>query len=470
MKSKIFFIQAFFVLLGLSSCQSDDADVSQPFVAAFASESYNLAEIPTEKPITLVFSEVATTDGTVTIQVEATNAAYKTDFETVPSAENGTFTLPFTAGQKEITFVYKNNIPLPFDEDDQLKSIRFKIVKIDYGAQSNIQGFTTTQVQFGASLGAVLKPETGGPNQGNQVYIDLSTELMTLSRRDVWDLGFYSGEEFRVVINGSLYMAVKALESTDIDSVTPASVQSLLADVAVGTFDPVNANYIDAPNGMITQTAISEISADPNANKVYLVNMGYEIGNTVPPVGSVAVAGNSRGWKKIRITRNGDGYQMEYADLNSTTHNTLRISKREAYNFNFFSMKTKSIVEVEPEKAKWDLNFTVFTNEIVGSGSYGYSDFVVNNLKAGVKVYRVNSTNPLAFSAFSKANIDDSKFTDDQRIIGADWRDVFTGSAATDRFYILKDVDGNYYKIRMTAFVNEGGVRGYPQFEYKLVQ
>lgn len=470
MKLKTYFITAFFALMALSSCQTDDVDLSQPFVAAFFTPSYDLAQIPDQREITLVFSEPAAADGIVTVKATATDAVYGVDFETIPSAVNGTFEIPFTEGQTEISFTYKNRIVLPFDENDQTKAVLFQIVQIDYVHGSSIQGYTSTQISFSASVGATLLPETGGPNQGNQVFVDLSAEIMTLSRRDNWDLGFYGGEQFRVVINGSLYMAAKVLEATNIDAVTPASVQQYQSQVAVGTFDPANANYIDAPNGDITQTAISEISADANANKVYLVNMGYEVGTTIPPTGSAAVTGNPRGWKKIRILKNGDGYLLQYADLNSTTHNEVQISKNEAYNFTYFNMTTKNVVAVEPEKTKWDLQFTVFTNEIAGSGSYGYSDFVVNNLKGGVKVYRENITSSNTFNGFAKANIDDSKFTNDQRIIGSDWRDVFSGTAATDRFYILKDIDGNYYKIRMLAFVNEGGVRGYPKFEYKLVQ
>ncbi|RYF54563.1 MAG: hypothetical protein EOO39_39185, partial [Cytophagaceae bacterium] len=37
-------------------------------------------------------------------------------------------------------------------------------------------------------------------------------------------------------------------------------------------------------------------------------------------------------------------------------------------------------------------------------------------------------------------------------------------------FYVLKDLDGNYYKIRMLGFLNPSGMRGYPKFEYKLLQ
>ena len=466
---KIYILNLLFVFLAFASCESDEVDNKQPFVAAFENLSHELSAIPVDKEIKMVFSEPAASSGTVIVKVTPTNAVYGDDFETLPSAESGTFEIPFEAGQKGISFLYINRIEAPFGEEDQQKSVLFQVVQINYVSQTSVQGYSSSLVGFGSSLGATLLPEIGGPNQGDQVYIDLSTEIVTKARRDSWDLGFYSGTNSRVVLNGSVYMAARQLESTNIDAVTQASVQQYFASVSVGTFDPVNAAYIDAPNGDITKTAIAEISDTENDNKVYLVNLGYQIGNTTPAPGSVAIAGNPRGWKKIRILKNGDNYVLQYADLTSATHQEVTIPINEAYNFSFFSFNTQNLVNVEPEKSKWDLNFSVFTNIIEGSGSYGYSDFVINNLKAGVKAYRVENAPGLDFPTFSKANIDDSKFTDDQRIIGADWRDVF-GSVFTNRFYILKDIDGNYYKIRMLAFVDQGGVRGHPKFEYKLVQ
>lgn len=468
MKAKIYFLTLFTALVFLG-CESDDTDLSQPFVVGFANLKHDLATMPEQKEITMLLSETAQSNGSVVIKVTPVNTQYEVDYETLPSSASGTFEVPFMAGQNSVTFTYFNNIDKPYIEADKFKSVQFSIVQINYDSQVSIQGNTATIVSFGVSLGATLEPAIGGPNQGNQIFVDLSTELVSSSRRDAWDLGFYSGDLSRVIINGSLYMAAKQLEATNIDAVTAASVQQYQAQVAVGTFEASNINYIDAPNGDLSKTAISEISANDNDNKVYLVNLGYTVGTDVPPVGSVAVAGNPRGWKKIRILKSGDNYVLQYADLNSTTHNEVTIPRTPDYNFTFFSFNTQNVVSIEPEKAKWDLNFTVFTNEIVGSGSYGYSDFVLNNLKAGVKVYRVD-TSVKRFDDFALTDVNDANFTDDQRIIGAEWRDVFTGTAYTDRYYVLKDIDGNYYKIRMLAFVNQSGVRGYPKFQYKLVQ
>ena len=472
MKTKSYLLSVFFILLTVIGCQTDDTVGTQPFVAAFGNPSYDYSKIENEQLIKIVFSDKTQQAGSVVIKVSAANAEYGVDFTTFPSAESGSLTLSFEAGITEKTFTLKNLV-FPFVTGDDDKSILFEVTAINYPLASNIQGYTKSLVSFQRSLGTVTQPEVGGPNQGDQVYVDLSTETVTKVRRDSWDLGFYGGEDFRVVLNGSVYMAAKELETTDIDAVTQSSVQQYQTQVAVGTFDPTNINYIDAPNGDITQTAISQISATAGDNKVYLVNLGYTVGTTIPAAGSVAIAGDARGWKKIRILRSGTDYVLQYADLTSATHQEITISKNEAYNFTFFSFNTQSVVNVEPEKNKWDLNFTVFTNEIVGSGSYGYSDFVLNNLKAGVKVYRVTNsggTQGINFNTYMLKDVQESSFVNDQRVIGAEWRDVFSGSAFTDRFYVIKDVDNNYYKIRMLAFLDESGVRGYPKFEYKLLQ
>lgn len=467
MKQKLQLLAAaFFLGLLFTGCADEDSVPTQPFVAAFEKTSYKYSDIPHSQEMFVVFSEPARGNGFVTIGITAENATYGLDFEIEPGAASGTFTLPITAGQERVGFMFRNLI-YPFDADDKL--IRFEILSIDYPQESNIQGYTTSVVSFEDSLGGVKEPNLGGPNQGNQIYFDLSSETATEVWRDSWDLGFYCGEEFRVGINASIYMAAKRLDQTNIDAVTQASVSGLLNQVGIGTFDPANTEYIDDPVGFISGTAMDEVSEIEADNHVYLVNLGYTVGTSTPVPGSVAIAENPRGWKKVRVSRQGDQYIMQYADLNSTSHQQVVIEKDAAYNFRFFSFNTNSLVSVEPQKDQWDLNFTVFTNVIEGAGSYGYSDFVLTNLKGGARAYQVSTTD-FSYADFALANVNESSFVEDQRVIGADWRDVFTGNVRTDRFYVIRDPNGVYYKIRMLAFLNVDGIRGYPKFEYALLQ
>ncbi len=326
--------------------------------------------------------------------------------------------------------------------------------------------------------GASVSPSVGGPNQQNQVYIDLSSNTSSTVQRDSWDLGFYSGSSFRVVINGSIYMAIAKLSETDIDAVSSTSteVQGLQPQVAVGTFDAANTTFVDAPDGTITSTAIAEISDTDANNSVYLVNLGFRVGTETPSTGSVSVSGDPRGWKKIKILKKGSDYKLLYADLDATTHKEVTISKSSDYNFTFFSFNSEDKVSVEPKKEDWDLNFTVFTNEIAGSGSYGFSDFVVNNTKADAKAYMIDTEieNTLTYANFTLADVIEGNFTNDQRSIGSSWRNGggpgSLPSLKTNVFYVINDTDGNLYKLQFIALTNEAGDRGYPKFVYSLLE
>ena len=327
------------------------------------------------------------------------------------------------------------------------------------------------------TVGETLEAGVGGANEPNQVYVDLSAAKSAAVNRASWDFGFYSGSEFRVILNGSLKMAVKKLETTDI-----TLVQEINTDVTVGQGNVATSNgYVDNPTGVLEGsgagigTAIAEISATDSENKVYLVNLGLAVGTETPTVGSVIVDGAARGWKKVRILRNGNGYKIQYADLASTTFTEKTIAKDSEFNFSFFSLTTGKTVSVEPEKNKWDLNFTTFTNYL-GTVLYGYSDFIVSNRLGGTKVYQVLVSGDVTYEAFTKANVVETNFDSsalDQRIIGANWRNggsqYSLPSIKTDRFYVVKDAAGNYYKLKFLAMTNVAGERGHVTFEYKIL-
>ncbi|SHG90355.1 HmuY family protein [Flavobacterium defluvii] len=330
------------------------------------------------------------------------------------------------------------------------------------------------------TVGATLQPAVGGANQPNQVYLDLSTKEAKAVNRAAWDFGFSSGSEFRVVINGSLKMAVKKLETSDI-----TLPQESDSNVAVGAGTTAASNgYVDNPTGVLTGagagigTAIAEISAIDAENKVYLVNLGFAVSTTKPATGSVSVDGDARGWKKVRILRSGNGYKIQYADLASATYTEKVVSKDTDFNFTFFSLSTGNTVSVEPQKAKWDLNFTVFTNYLNAGTevTYGYSDFITTNSKGGTQAYQVLVADGGSYADFTKAKVVEANFkasVTDQRIIGANWRSGggpnTLPSIRTDRFYVVKDAAGNYYKVKFLAMTNDAGERGNPALEYAIL-
>ena len=111
-----------------------------------------------------------------------------------------------------------------------------------------------------------------------------------------------------------------------------------------------------------------------------------------------------------------------------------------------------------------------------------YSDYVVHNTLNGVGVYMVlteepgegEDADPVATGApsyedFTLDDINENKLVfNDRALIASGWRSTSNG-AKSDRYYIIKDTDGNFYKLKFTALLNEQGERGYPQIVYDLL-
>ena len=96
------------------------------------------------------------------------------------------------------------------------------------------------------TVGATLQPSVGGPNQPSQVYLDLSAAEFKAVNRESWDFGFSSGDDFRVVLNGSVKMAVKKLTTSDI-----TVSQTIDTNVSVGNGETTASNgYVDNPTGV----------------------------------------------------------------------------------------------------------------------------------------------------------------------------------------------------------------------------
>lgn len=476
MKNKIYFlILVIFPLWGLGGCSKDDEPgSSSKFVAAFENQSISFSTEDTQKEIQVVFSQAAPENGSVRIAFQAEHMLYGEDFKTTPPANNGIIEISVEPNTKNTSFVFHKLTPNPTEGEPE-KSVEFSIVEVNL-PNGITQGNSDLLVTYSesASLGGSFAPNVGGPNEPNQVYVDLSAQSEIVVSRDTWDLGFYAGDEFHVKLNSSLYMMAAELQTTDIDAVTTETVEDLQPKMA---FLVAGSNeFVDAPSGDLNETAIAEISANPAENKVYLLKMGNEIGTNTPddPSG-VAIAGDPRGWKKIRILRDGNGYVLQYADLGASTHKEISISKNESFNFTFFSFATEDIVSVEPAKENWDLNFTISIEVLDlpsgGLTAYGYSDYAKTNVLADTKAYRV-STEDFSYEDFSATDVVEENFKIDQRTVGSSWRNVIPPNRVLvdTIFYVLQDPEGNIYKLKFTALMNENGERGHPEFQYDLLQ
>lgn len=306
-----------------------------------------------------------------------------------------------------------------------------------------------------------------GTSAGNSVFVDFSTDKQTSASRASWDLGFYSGADFRVILNHTLGAAAIALTKTDLNTVTAADTTGLVTDatlaLGLGLGHFANLDPVDGTaSTYLAGTVIQAVSATDADNKVYIVNRG---------AAGLIPATENRGWEKIRVLRNGNGYTLQYAKINETTFKTLTVTKDAAFNFKYVSFVTGAAT-VEPEKAAWDIQWTLSTYKANALTPYTYSDFVLINFVGGVTAAEVLTT-ASTYADFKEANLSSITFLGTREVIGSNWRVTSPTPAGvkTDRFYVVKDATGNVYKLRFVSFTStDTGVRGKPVIEYKLVK
>jgi hypothetical protein len=295
----------------------------------------------------------------------------------------------------------------------------------------------------------------GGTGAPNTVYVDMSADKQTDVPRTSWSLGFYSGTDYRVILNSFTGMSAKALTKNDISQVSLADTVGVRMAIGqgAGTFAMIDDVY-----GDLTKTAIAAVSATDAENMVYLIKP------------ETASATDPATWYKIRVTRSSNGYTLQYAKLAETTVKTATITKSGDFSFTFFSLETGANVTVEPKKNDWDFawSYAAYTAGI----PYFFSDFVVTNYVAGVTAVKVDST-VVSYNNFTEADIAGLTFLTTRDVIGGNWR-ATTGATAGifgNFYFIVKDPNGNYYKLKFVSMgINDGGNRGYPVVEYKLVK
>jgi hypothetical protein len=441
-----------------SSCRKGDEIGAPDVYATFESNAQGIAANESSISFKVKLTAAAKTDIPVILNVSEFGFSAPTDYTTVPAVIAGKIQLIIPSGNNEATITVNKNPGVLFDGDERLT--------FDLYSTGNPVIIGTTRsitVSFAEllSTSSVATINGGGVNFPNKVFVDLSANRMTAVVRTNWDLGFYGGaDDWRVILNSSTTMMAKQLNKNDLNTVTAADTIGFSSEVAFNQTNPspLSLPYIDYPDGNLARTAIATIAANAADNKVYIINRGNGVGNPAP----------ARGWKKIRVIRNASGgYTLQHADIAATSFTSVEIVKDDAYHFKYASFESGAIT-IEPQKNKWDFAWTYFAN-VFNFGSevpYMFQDFILIN--RGVSVAKVMVATK-AYADFSIADISSQTWLTAQNAIGADWRSgggPTSGPAVrTDRYYIIKDADGNYYKLMFTALTDNNGTRGYPAYK-----
>lgn len=446
----------------ITACRKKDAPLPDN-LAQYESSAQGIAPASASITVKVKLSRATDRDIPVTISLTPNGVAYTTQYTTAPAAVSNIITLTILSGASEGSFTLTKTAGAVFRGDE---TIAFKIEST--GAPVIIGTTNVFTLSFAEiiSTGSTVTGDGGGATFGNKVFFDLSANSQTPVQRTKWDLGFYTGnDDWRVILNSSCGMMAKQISKNDLTAVTAADTLGFGADVIFNQTAPATTAlpYIDYPDGDLTKTSIAAVSATATDNKVYIINRGNGIGSPAP----------GRGWKKVRIIRNAaGGYTVQYADIAATTFTSVDIAKDDAYFFKYVSFETGAVA-VDPQKKKWDLAWTYFSNTTnFGGGEvpYLFQDIVIQNRNVGIaKVMTATK----AYADFGEADLTGITYLTSQVAIGADWRSGGGPSTApavrSDRYYIIKDGDNNVYKLRFTA-MTQNGERGFPAVEYALVK
>ncbi|MGC4234810.1 MAG: HmuY family protein [Niabella sp.] len=312
-----------------------------------------------------------------------------------------------------------------------------------------------------------------GEELKNQIYMDLSEGSMHVIPVNSWDIAFQSEGGFAVKVNSAKKSLVWNTGQTNFNAVTEPS-----STPGVFKFDDAGNELGGTAVGAWGSNGVSE-------KKVYVINLGQD-----PPESTTSL-----GYKKLVIEGFANNtYTIKYANLDGTAEKTVQIPVNKNRNYTYYSFKTDAVVNIEPDKGKWDILISAYTRRGGSTGiTLGVGALV--NTYGGVRVALDNpgsdltptddpeapiNTFPSSNSRYDKITVADYNAlvpSDKMLSIGSDWYQILQPhrngiyKIYDWKTYIVKDVDGRYFKMKFLAY--KGGpniTKGYPTFEYKEIK
>lgn len=169
-------------------------------------------------------------------------------------------------------------------------------------------------------------------------------------------------------------------------------------------------------------------------------------------------------------------YTMKYRKSSESKVHHVEIQKSDSVNFTYFSFYNHTQKNLEPANDSYDIIFMPYYDLV-----YGIVDFPLPYRVRGVILNnsRVEAlmVTTVPYESITYQDIVPADFVCEQNLIGWDWKDVkidFAGGTATynvltNRVYLVKTFEGNYYKMRFLSYTLNG-IYGYPRFEYELLE
>lgn len=289
-------------------------------------------------------------------------------------------------------------------------------------------------------------------------YFDLSADtFVSVHPKILWDLSFENSPNgWHVILNSSKRMYAANTGTKDFAAYTN------LSGSEVWRWDN-SGGYLDS-TALVNWVKISATDTLSH-DSVYVLNLGVD------------EEGIQQGYKKIQFLGIKNGvYSFRFGDVADNSGTVYHLAKDGNSAYRMFSLAASGAeLNIEPPKKSWDLLFAQYTTILYTNEGDPVPYFVQGvsiNRTGGVEVAIDTS---LKFNAVKIENVSALDFTDRKDIIGHEWKTVKVNietmqavyTVDTTKVFIVKDVDGWYYKFRFLSYVNQLNEKGFTTFEFQ---
>lgn len=269
-----------------------------------------------------------------------------------------------------------------------------------------------------------------------------------------WDLAFQSAKAGDIVlVNYTVSAKAIATGKTNFSEVDKTTVNQLFNSEEWKFNDPAYSNVRDS-------TALK----DWENEEVYLINRGSA---SLP----------EQAYYKIQfISKTPESYTFRYAHVESTEAIEKTVNRNPNLANVYFSFKDNDLVEYEPDMGDWDFYFAPYFGwfETLTAGEYepyNLTGAMINN-EGGVRAAQVFDGD-ISFEDINLTMAQSLTYTDWKGAIGSTWKKTPSINNPvylmdTDKKYVLKLKDGNYYKLRFLDYYLNGK-QGFPSFEILII-
>lgn len=305
-----------------------------------------------------------------------------------------------------------------------------------------------------------------GKNYEKELYFDLSSNTYQEAQLAEWDLCFDASKDgWGIYVNSGTNAVLKNLNLYNLTEPKSFDTSGYIKNLDTLT---------DSPDGRPENTGIGKwqdkyitVGAD-NLHVIYIIQLPYLSGSArYKRLQFLAVTDTSYVFKISELYENG-----------SPAYNgkIVEVKKSEDHNFIYycFNHGGYTVQNAEPNKNSWDIEFTRYKHIFTDLGPKPFP-YLVNGVLSNKNNVAIAKDSITLFEDIDAAKVSQYTFTTDRNGIGYDWKTFDRNGSLTYTVnsritYIIRDTDGQFYKLRFLDFYNELREKGYPKFEFMRIK